>query len=372
LFGHRGHRGHRRLSRRNDTHGSTNISRWKQLMSHSSHENKGPGPAVNGDEVRNVKFGSGTYDSSQVDDLLERIAAELDAGRPAGPLIANATFQQRLLRRRGYDSDAVDWFLDQLRRREDPSEAACTTADPWRDLAAEPYYIRREPGDPAGRITEPSPQEYADAWRDFGQQPGARLSWVRTGTMRRELRTADQQTVVSFRYAAIAANWPSPTSIVGNHRLSAGGRTFTLKRVTVSAWPGIARTISRDRLGTDRNLHHQTDDRDPFLRQLLDETRIAVLYRGGKHIERNAGSYIKFPGHRWLRFPVRGTKRANAIMTAVDQAGNKVARYRFAGSRKTIEIAVHPDHRLTEELALTIAVSAPWIGDYFSREGGGG
>lgn len=39
---------------------------------------------MNGDEVRNVKFSSGTYDASQVNDLLERIAAELDAGRPAG------------------------------------------------------------------------------------------------------------------------------------------------------------------------------------------------------------------------------------------------------------------------------------------------
>jgi len=259
-----------------------------------------------------------------------------------------------------------------LQRRGDPSEAARTTADPWRDLAAEPYYIRREPGDPAGSITEPSPQEYADAWRDFGRQPGTRLSWVRTGTLRRELRTTDQQTVVSFRYAAIAANWPSPTSIVGNHRLSAGGRTFTLKRVTPSAWPGIATTISRDRLGADRKLQHQTDDRDPFLRQHLDDTGIAVLYRGGKHIERNAGSYVKFPGQRWLRFPVRGTKRANAITTAVDQAGNKVARYQFAGCRKAIEIALHPDQRLTEEQALTIAVSASWIDDFFSREGGGG
>jgi hypothetical protein len=29
---------------------------------------------------------------------------------------------------------------------------------------------------------------------------------------------------------------------------------------------------------------------------------------------------------------------------------------------------VHPDHRLTDELALALAVSAPWIGDYFKRQ----
>jgi hypothetical protein len=79
-----------------------------------------------------------------------------------------------------------------------------------------------------------------------------------------------------------------------------------------------------------------------------------------------AGSYIKFPDQRWLRFPVRGTSRGNAIMTAVDQAGNKVARYRFTGAGK--EIAVHPDHRLTEELALVIAVSATWINDSIQPE----
>jgi DivIVA domain-containing protein len=54
-----------------------------------------PGDLVlNPDEVRNVRFGKGIYDASQVSALLDRIAAELDAGRPAGPLIANATFRR--------------------------------------------------------------------------------------------------------------------------------------------------------------------------------------------------------------------------------------------------------------------------------------
>ena len=76
---------------------------------------------MNGDEVRNTTFltvgGFGHYagygyDASEVDVLLGRVAAELDAGRPAGPLIENAKFQTR--RKRQYDIDAVDWFLDQL------------------------------------------------------------------------------------------------------------------------------------------------------------------------------------------------------------------------------------------------------------------
>jgi hypothetical protein len=34
------------------------------------------------------------YAAPEVDDLLGRVAAELDAGRPAGPLIENATFRR--------------------------------------------------------------------------------------------------------------------------------------------------------------------------------------------------------------------------------------------------------------------------------------
>src|SRR6516164_5484379 len=57
-----------------------------------AHENKGAGGVVNGDEVRNIRFRKGScYAASQVNDLLDRIAAELDAGRPVGWLITSAT-----------------------------------------------------------------------------------------------------------------------------------------------------------------------------------------------------------------------------------------------------------------------------------------
>jgi len=79
-------------------------------------------PVVNGDEVRNITFGKGLYDASQVNELLDRIAAELDAGRPAGTLIASEAFEQRPFAR-GYNAGAVNWFLEQLWHREDPGEA---------------------------------------------------------------------------------------------------------------------------------------------------------------------------------------------------------------------------------------------------------
>jgi len=45
-----------------------------------AHETESPGLAVNGDEVRNIKFRRGHrqyYDASQVNEVLYRIAAEL-------------------------------------------------------------------------------------------------------------------------------------------------------------------------------------------------------------------------------------------------------------------------------------------------------
>ena len=66
-------------------------------------------------------------------------------------------------------------------------------------------------------------------------------------------------------------------------------------------------------------------------------------------------------------------------MTAVGQAGNKVARYRFAPARhqwwtdvtNTVEIIVHPSQRPTEQLGLALALSVPWLTYYFDTQGGG-
>jgi hypothetical protein len=321
---------------------------------------------VNGDEVRGVWFlgarGPGNYNKADVNDLLARVAAELDSGRPAGPLIANATFRgpSTFVSKIGCLTGAVDWFLEQLRLQEESSEMARMNTDPWRDLATEPYCVYREPGELAGLVAAPPQQEYADAWRNFGCQPGTRLSWVQAGAHRYELRTAGQQTLAAYKGRRSAT-------------LSTDGRTFTWRPGS----PGLAETIGRDRPGAPAHmLKGRTDIKDTDLRMLIDQHGIPVLYKGGRHLTYHAGAYIKFPGHRWLRFPVRGTGISDAIMTAVDQAGNKVARYRVApddSSVWTVEISVHPAQQLTDELTLAIAVSAPFLHSYFRApvDGGG-
>jgi hypothetical protein len=240
--------------------------------------------------------------------------------------------------------------------------------DPWRDLAVE---ITRPERDQAESPTHPGKwrawkarhnqaredrqhrgQQYADEWREFSQQPGIRLSWVRAGVMRREVRTADGQTIAWLRYGM-------PVTV------SAGGRTFTWRR---------ARGTGVSRPG----------------RPLLDEAGTPILYTSGRNLERKAGARITFPDQRWLRFPVRGTEWADAIMTAVDQDGNKVARYRLTGKMPRarnwtshmadiffpvrpvrrflahpMEITIHPGQPLTDELVLAIAISTDWLSSYF-------
>jgi DivIVA domain-containing protein len=376
---------------------------------------------VNGDEVRDVRFPGGIYGASQVDDLLGRIAVELDAGRPAEPLIAGATFRPALLTPqrtgiklrwagpRGYDSEAVDWFLDQLRRQEDQSDLAGIDADPWRDLPVGNYFTRSGPSDLAEPTATPSQQERgkraregndlaqecADAWHDFGQQPGARLRWVRAGVVRHELRTAEQQTVASLRDVRLTAR---DLRDLRHTTLSSGGRTFTWKQVTRSAWPGVAEIVRRSHEDNPRGYLADTDtppsqerqanasSQEPSraerarldpLTELLDQTGTPILYTSGDNYQHYAEARITFTDQRLLCFPVRGTTPANAIMTAVDQAGNKVARYRATGKlglRNRMEITVHPRQLLTDELALALVIAAPWLWSYFlfPSQGGGG
>jgi hypothetical protein len=196
-----------------------------------------------------------------------------------------------------------------------------------------------------------------EAWLDSPLLPGTRLSWVRTGIGRHELRTAERQTVVS--------EW--------RRTISAGGKTFTLKTVDPFTLPGIPRNISNYRPGKPAHMRPdgQVNEPDTSLSKLLDETGTPILYISGNTIARQVGC-IKFPGHRELRFRVQGTNRTHAIMTAADQDGNKVARYRIAYPKATgwrqVQITVHPDQELTDELTLAIALPAPWLHSGFEKD----
>jgi hypothetical protein len=169
-----------------------------------------------------------------------------------------------------------------------------------------------------------------------------------------------------------------------------GGRSFTYKkpdvpaRSTADSWPpGIAELAARSWRDSAGHFAAETISSKAqrwearTARELVDETGIPILYSSGQNFNRRAYACVTFPDQRWLRFLVRGTEPWNTIMTAVDQAGNRVARYRKSTGdplweRAEAEITVHPDQRLTDELVLAIAISAEWLESYFSSPSSGG
>ncbi len=213
--------------------------------------------------------------------------------------------------------------------------------------------------------------------------PGTRLWFGKAARGLTELRTAEQQTLASVR-----SSW-------GDRTYSAGARTFTLRRTSVeeSSSPAVAELLvlaARAEAGYYTDNTRTRNILDPVIRPgafetvpaLVDESGTPISYTAGDHFNWRACACILFPDLRWLRFLVRGTREDNAIMTAVDQAGNRVARYRSIDksgrqvrpwSRASPwEIIVHPGQKLTDELALALALSAGWLGSYFERPRGGG
>ena len=338
----------------------------------------GEAVAVTGEQVRATRFltlharSAPGYDAAEVDELLARVAAELDAGRPAWPPIEAAAFRIRRRKRR-YDIDAVDWFLGRF-LPQDRLERGGVNADPWRDLAVAQLTRSSASAAKASRLAKDFSRECAGAWSAFGQLPGVRLWRWRVGKGRYELQTAKREAIASLQDTGTA---------------SIGGRSFSLRKLSVTASsssPGIAEITARsfrDLRGHFAEAKHSRDQ--PYMRidELADEAGTPILYVSGENDLKRAGACITFPDQRWLRFLVRGTGQTNAIMTAVDQAGNRVARYKIIGWdfrpwkdfkpwQDMIEITVRPGRQLTDDLVLAIAISAPWLGSSFppSVEGG--
>lgn len=193
----------------------------------------------------------------------------------------------------------------------------------------------------------------ADTWLACDWLPGTRLRWVWTGILRDEPRTAELQTPACVRRAVPWTAWsPSRAAVV---RL--GGRSFTSRRVSRSDWPGIASMFGADwpappahrrpdpdqaQAGTP-----EEDDSGQYLPHVLlvlvDEHGVPVLSTGGRNFNHSAGAYVRVTDGRWLQFPVWGHSREGAIMTALDQAGSKIALYRMVRANSA-PLATDRDH----------------------------
>ncbi len=80
---------------------------------------------------------------------------------------------------------------------------------------------------------------------------------------------------------------------------------------------------------------------------------------------------MELPDGRRFRFPVRGTSLANAVMTAVDDKGDRIARFRSARG-SGFEVVVAPHVPITTELLLIVAASSPAVFLYFKVWSSGG
>lgn len=357
---------------------------------------------MNGDQIRETWFCPHRhvtgYHAPQVDDLVRRVAGQLGAGRSARSLIESATFRRKKWGRR-YDIDTVDWFLGQFLLPPGRSELTGISDDPWRDLPVAQLVpgveIRQAPASPDPGLVSSGAyfvEQCENAWRDFGQLPGTRLRWEhRAGRgLVKDLRTTEQQTLASL------SSKQFERAGRGHETFSAGGRSFTWKRASAEGGssPGVAKLAAR----TARDdLGHFASNRqsrmagwtyndlmsgpDYLPLELVDDTGTPIVYTCGKTFNWRALSSVMFPDRRRLRFLIRGTRAANAIMTAVDQSGTKVARYRiidkagqqasFRPVNNSVEIIVHPGWKLTDELTLALAISTEWLGSYFERPRGG-
>jgi len=321
---------------------------------------------VNGDQLRQTWFWPPRleqhgYRAWDVDDLVSRVAAELDAGRPAGPLIGTTELGKRRWGRR-YDIDAVDWLLGQFLVRPGQFGPAGMGDDPWCGVPVAQLAADGVSGQASRYSWVTSSRRRSRAnfarqcdrtWLDFDQLPGPRLWHGFLGKLE-VLCTEDRQLVASVRKGVV----------------SAGGRNFTCTFLAKH------KATPRKTWSSPLNSKWQT---------VMDEAKIPILYVGlRENYNWRALSSILFPDQRWLRFLVRGTREPNAVMTAVDQAGDTVARYRLnyndlrvgheklRGYPKLVQIAVHPDRQLTDELALVLMMSARrWLEGYFERPSGG-
>ena len=168
------------------------------------------------------------------------------------------------------------------------------------------------------------------------------------------LGTAEQQTLAS-------------TQGLLRETFSAGGRTFTFRRASVPSSSPAAAELST-RAARDDFGHFARNSVIGIIRnelwgpgrpvwELVDETGTPLLYTSGRNYDWRARASIMFPDQRWLRFLVRGTEKANAIMTAVDQAGNRVAQYRIGSTRSGGLRQAGSCHRQALDLARQIGSS---------------
>jgi hypothetical protein len=271
------------------------------------------------DEIRGATFprrllGYGSY---LVNNWLSIIAFALDAGFSPPP-VTPKDFPRDF---GGYDKQAVDRFFDTL---------ASDRARGYGQLVACPWPLTSE--DPA-----------------LGDNSGARTRPARLPRAARRQYAQDCD-----------AGWLSFSGLPGTHlHCTWGWRRYPPKQIVSS--DGQVLLTRRGGAWTVA-----------ATRQVVDAgTGRPILQTIGNHTPRNAGTVVLCLEQRWFRFPVKGSRLSNAVMTAVDEADTEVLWFRTTG-RQVADVVVSPECDLTPELLCVIELMASSLEEYFVPQGGGG
>lgn len=103
-----------------------------------------------------------------------------------------------------------------------------------------------------------------------------------------------------------------------------------------------------------------------------------LSFTGTKNFNRQAKVVAHMSNGQSLRFPVQGTSKRNAVMTATDDSGEPVFRLRQVRNtgreqerKKVVEVVVEPGRQITPDLLLVMATGYYNLATFFDRPAGG-
>jgi hypothetical protein len=103
-----------------------------------------------------------------------------------------------------------------------------------------------------------------------------------------------------------------------------------------------------------------------------------LSFTGTKNFARQARAVAHISNGQSLRFPVQGTSKRNAVMTATEDSAEPVFRLKQVRNtrpgqqrKKVVEIVVEPGRQITPDLLLVMATGYYNLCTFFDRSAGG-
>lgn len=349
--------------------------------------------SMNAADVRSTSFliKDHGYDVTAVRSTLHAIAGTLDAGSSPKSVIDEARFRTWTpigSTRNGYDIQAVDWYLASFLGEGQLIRPPVDAGDPW---CVDPVVnqFSRPDSDPAAR-KEPLRRHQTKAmlaqacnaaWQRIDDLPGTRLEWGggRTGGV-----ILGGPWPVSARREQSKRSEPTLLTSLGVDTVAVGDETYRLVPAPEDDVSfRLAEAAYADTYGNHQAVGRWSpESRSPKwlaeaqkftkgVRACFAESESRLRFTvSGPNFARRCATRITFADYTWLRFLVRGTKQANAVMTAIRSDGTALLRLR--ADNGYIEVVFPPDLRISSDLMAIAAIAASSFDTYFETPAGGG